>query len=53
MTQRGDGPAVPVMKLGPTTSSADGPLSWMTSSSGEVGSQGCPRYLQLSDSPMI
>ena len=45
MTQIVDGHAVPVMKLGQTTSSADG-QSWMTSSSGEVGRRGCPGHLQ-------
>ena len=40
-----DGHAVPVTKLGQTTSSADGPQSWMTSSSGEVERQGCPGHL--------
>ena len=43
MTTIVDGHAVPVMKLGQTTSSADGPQSRMTSSSGEVG---CPGHLQ-------
>ena len=38
MTPIVDGHAAPVMKLGQTT---DGPQSWMTSSSGEVGRRGC------------
>ena len=46
MTQIVDGHAVLVMKLGQTISSADGPQSWMTSSSGEVGRRGCPGHLQ-------
>ena len=36
--------AEPVKKLGQTTSSAAGPQSWMTRSSGVVGPQGCPGH---------